>query len=111
MAGDIRHSRAVPEDDTSDGRRGASKLAPPTRTSRLLRWAVAFLGLWILAGTGDTTVSRRIYVATQTELGREDFAAACQSARNGYQGWQSSPASEWHWRFRLQLAECLNGLE
>ena len=47
----------------------------------------------------------KLFEAARTESVRGRFTLARQFARSGYARYQDQPASEWHWKFKLLLAE------
>src|ERR1017187_10001959 len=91
----------VPEPSTArDGRQ---------RVVRLRRIAAILLLLSVLPMAGDNSpaVWERTYQSAQAQLDSGEFEAELPSVRREYERWRTRPDSQWHWPFRLQLAESL----
>src|SRR5882724_975643 len=52
-----------------------------------------------------TRPPEKLFESARTESVRGRFSLARQYASEGYARFQSQPASEWHWKFKLLLAE------
>jgi CHAT domain-containing protein len=65
--------------------------------------------LFFLIQAADQAVDRwpNLYSQALEEYNRGNFNAARQTAEWAYVTWRTSPQSEWHWPFRLLLAESL----
>ncbi len=71
---------------------------------RLLAASLACALILTACRPGDPSA---LYAAAEREQHYGNLDRAVSAAQRGYNAWRSEPSSEWHWRFRLLLADLL----